>query len=135
MNTYKGYKELDCYKKYRELRMYISELVKKFPIEEKYLLISQIKRSSGSVTANIAEGYGRYTYTDTRNFFIVARGSLTETTEHVATAFDEKYITEEELQKGEDLREASCKLISGYISYLDNSKAKTKTVTNPIPNS
>jgi four helix bundle protein len=68
MNTYKGYKELDCYKKSRELRVYISELVKKFPTEEKYLLISQIKRSSRSVTANIAEGYGRYTYTDTRNF-------------------------------------------------------------------
>jgi hypothetical protein len=55
--------------------------------------------------------------------------------EHLATAFDEKYITEEELQKGEDLCETSCKLINGYISYLDNSKAKTKTVTNPIPNS
>jgi four helix bundle protein len=71
-------------------------LVKNFPKEELYLLIAQIKRSSRSISANIAEGYGRYTYKDTRNFFIIARGSTTETMEHLATAFDEKYITTEE---------------------------------------
>ncbi|HTE11123.1 MAG TPA: four helix bundle protein, partial [Chitinophagaceae bacterium] len=86
MNSYKGYKELDCYKKSRELRIYISILAKKFPAEEKYLLLSQIKRSSRSVTATIAEGYGRFTYTDTKNFFVMARGSVTETMEHLATA-------------------------------------------------
>ncbi len=92
MNQYKGYKELDCYKHARELRKSISTLTLKFPKEEKYELVSQIKRSSRSITANIAEGYGRYTYTDTRHFFIMARGSLTETMEHLLTAFDEKYI-------------------------------------------
>jgi four helix bundle protein len=61
-------------------------------------LISQIKRSSRSVTANIAEGYGRYTYTDTGHFFIIARGSLTETMEHLTTAYDENYITEQEIK-------------------------------------
>jgi four helix bundle protein len=135
MNGYKGYKELDCYKKSRELRIYISGLAKKFPAEERYLLKSQIKRSSRSITANIAEGYGRYTYTDTRNFFIIARGSVTETMEHLITAYDEQYITEEELQKGEEMCEISFKLINGYTSYLDRSKAKMKGVANPIPNS
>ena len=136
MNSYLGFKELDCYKKSRELRIYISNLLKKFPAEEKYLLISQLKRSSRSVTATIAEGYGRYTYTDTRNFFIMARGSITETMEHFTTAFDEKYITEEELKHGNDMCETSFKLINGYIAWLDKSKSKSRTVAaNPIPNS
>src|SRR4051794_2219028 len=113
MTTYKGYKDLDCYKKSRELRIFISELVKKFPAEEKYMLISQSKRSSRSVTATIAEGYGRYTYTDTRNFFIMARGSVTETMEHLATAFDEEYITQDELSQGDELCETCFKLING----------------------
>jgi len=134
MNSYKGYKELDCYKKSRELRIYISILAKKFPAEEKYLLLSQIKRSSRSVTATIAEGYGRFTYTDTKNFFVMARGSVTETMEHLATAFDEKYITEEELKIGEEMCETSFKLINGYISWLNKSKSDTKAVDNPIPN-
>ncbi len=91
--NYKGYKELESYIKARELRIDISEFVKKFPASEKFQLTTQIIRSSRSITANIAEGYGRFTYTDTRHFFIIARGSATETMEHLTTAFDEKYIT------------------------------------------
>ncbi len=99
MNNYRGYTELECYKKGRELRKSISYLMKKFPIGERYELTSQIKRSSRSVTANIAEGYGRYTYTDTRHFFIIARGSLTETMEHLTNAYDENYIVRDELKE------------------------------------
>lgn len=125
---YKGYKELECYIQARLLRIFISELVKKFPAHEKFLLIAQIIDSSRSVTRNIAEGYGRYTFTDTRNFFIIARGSVTETMEHFTTAFDEKYISEGELKTGEEKCELVFKLINGYIAYLDKSK---KQVKNP----
>ncbi len=98
MNHYKGFNELDCYKNGRELRKSISLLISNFPKEEKYALVSQIKRSSRSITANIAEGYGRYTYSDTRHFFIISRGSVTETMEHLTTAFDENLISEEILK-------------------------------------
>ena len=121
--NYKGYKELESYIKARELRINISELVKQFPSAEKFLLVNQITRSSRSITANIAEGYGRYTYTDTRNFFIIASGSTTETMEHLITAFDEKYITKEMLKTLEEKCETVIKLINGYINYLDKSKA------------
>lgn len=124
--NYKGYKDLECYIQARLLRIYISELVKKLPVHEKFLLISQVIDSSRSVTRNIAEGYGRYTFSDTRNFFIIARGSVTETMEHLATAYDEKYITEEELKTGEEKCELVFKLINGYIAYLDRSKNKGK---------
>ena len=106
----------------------------KFPKEEKYELTSQIKRASRSVTANIAEGYGRYTYTDTRHFFIMARGSVTETMEHLITAYDEKYISEDDLNSEQEKCEKVFKLINGFISYLDKSK-KVKTTSHPIPNS
>lgn len=120
--NYKGYKELECYIQARLLRIFISALVKKFPVHEKFLLTAQIIDSSRSITRNIAEGYGRYTYTDTRNFFIISRGSVTETMEHLATAYDEEYITEEELKTGEAKCELIFKLINGYIAYLDKSK-------------
>lgn len=123
---YKGYKDLECYKEARLLRIFISELVKKFPKDEKFLLTPQVVDSSRSVTRNMAEGYGRYTFTDTRNFFIIARGSITETMEHLTTAFDEKYITEDELKTGEDKCQLVFKLTNGYIGYLDKSKAAVK---------
>jgi four helix bundle protein len=120
--NYRGYKELECYIQARVLRMFISDLVKKFPAHEKYLLIAQIVSSSRSITANIAEGYGRFTFTDTRNFFIIARGSASETMEHLSTAFDEKYISSSDLKTGEEKCELVLKLINGYIAYLDRSK-------------
>jgi four helix bundle protein len=124
--NYKGYKELESYIKARELRIEISEIVKQFPSSEKFLLTNQIIRSSRSITANIAEAYGRYTYTYTRNFFIIARGSATETMEHLTTAFDEKYITDEVLKIFEEKYETVIKLINGYINYLDKSKMNKK---------
>ena len=139
MTNYKGYKDLECYIQARQLRVYISNLVKKFPAHEKFLLTAQIIDSSRSITRNMAEGYGRYTYNDTRNFFIIARGSVTETMEQLTTAYDEKYINEEELKTGEQKCEAVFKLTNGYIAYLDKSKSqKTDVKPNsklPITNS
>lgn len=122
---YRGYKDLECYIQARLLRISISNLVRKFPSHEKFLLAAQIIDSSRSVTRNIAEGYGRFTYTDTRNFFIISRGSVTETMDHLTTAYDEKYITEQELKEGEEKCELVFKLINGYIAYLDKSKTTT----------
>ena len=134
--NYKGYKELECYKEARNLRIFISGLVKKFLKDEKFLLTAQIIDSSRSITRNMAEGYGRYTFTDTRNFFIIARGSTTETMEHLTTAFDEKYIVKEELNAREEKCELVLKLTNGYISYLDKSKAGIKPHSKiQIPNS
>ncbi|MEO5564149.1 MAG: four helix bundle protein [Chitinophagaceae bacterium] len=131
MMQYKGYKDLGCYIHGRLLKIFISSLVKKFPSHEKYLLSAQFIDASRSITTNIAEGYGRYTFTDTRNFFIFARGSLTETMEHFATAFDEKYISDQELKEGEGKCELVFKLINGYINYLDKSKKQAKQQNGP----
>jgi four helix bundle protein len=128
--NYKGFKELECYIQAKLLRVYISALAKKFPSHEKFLLTAQVIDSSRSVTRNIAEGYGRFTYTDTRNFFIIARGSVTETMDHLSVAFDENYISEVELKEGEEKCELVFKLINGYIAYLDKSKKQQKPPTN-----
>jgi four helix bundle protein len=134
--NYRGYKDLECYKEARLLRIYVSELVKKFPAHEKFLLTAQIVDSSRSATRNVAEGYGRYTFTDTRNFFISARGSIKETMEHLTTAFNEKYIDTEESKTREEKRELVFKLKNGYIGYLDKSKAAAKSSSkSPLPNS
>ncbi len=58
----KTFEDLDCLKLAAELRRAISSRAKNFPKDERYLLTDQLKRASRSVTANIAEGYGRYHY-------------------------------------------------------------------------
>lgn len=57
-----GVKDLIVYKKAFEVAMEIFNLTKKFPAEEKYSLVSQIRRSSRSVCSNLAEGYRKRIY-------------------------------------------------------------------------
>ena len=58
------------------------------PSEEKWNLNQQLRRSSLSVSANIAEGYGRFYYQDNVRFCYLARGSLEETLSHLVFAFE-----------------------------------------------
>jgi four helix bundle protein len=132
-NSYKGFKDLNCWQEARLLRKELSELVRKFPHTELSRLNSQIIRASRSVTANIAEGYGRYTYTDTRHFFIQARGSVTELIDHLSVAFDEGYLDQVVLDYFEQKCETVFKLINGYISYLDRSKKEQKQPNSQFP--
>ncbi len=98
MNTINfGFEDLELWKKVRIFKNEISSLAKLFPSEEKFRLSDQILRSSRSINALITEGHGRFTYPDQIHFCIQARDSLAETVNHLIDAFDEQYITEEQL--------------------------------------
>lgn len=62
--------------------------VQLLPVEEKYNRTSQLKRCSSSVSANIAEGFGRYHYQENIQFCRQARGSLEEIKNHIIAAKD-----------------------------------------------
>lgn len=94
------------------------ELTKGFPAEEKYRLVDQIIRSSRSIGNNIAEGHGRFHYVDSKKFYINARGSASETIDHLIIALDEDFISEETFKLFEGLCEECMRLINGYINYL-----------------
>ncbi len=114
----KTFEELECYKLGRELRKAVSTFCKTLPREEEYRLKDQIIRSSRSVTANISEGYGRHHHKENAQFCRTARGSLTETLEHLNTALDEEYLTDNEYAEMRKLLEETRKVLNGYISYL-----------------
>jgi len=119
-----SFTELETWKYARKIRVLISDLIKKFPIEEKHRLTDQIIRSSRSIGNNLAEGHGRFHYQDNIRFCIMARGSLTETLDHLIIALDERIITEEVLQSFQLEYESCLKLINGYIQYLKNKKVE-----------
>ncbi len=101
-DNYKGgFRELEAWKQARIFKQQIIEDCKNFPKDERFLLTAQIKDSSRSVTANIAEGYGRYNYQETTQFFRQSRGSLTESLDHLITALDEGYLSADTFSKRE----------------------------------
>ena len=57
-----------------------------FPVEEKYALSSQLRRAVYSISANIAEGYGRFNYQESIHFCYIARGSMAESKSFLALA-------------------------------------------------
>lgn len=130
-NSIRSFEDLECWKACRELRMYVMELIKKFPPEEKYALTDGMRRSSRSTTDNIAEGYGRYHYGENIQFCRISRGSLYELIDQFISALDDDYISKVEYEDGRKLIDKAIPILNGYINYLK--KAKT-TYKNHIPN-
>jgi len=120
------------YKTCSAFRKKISAIAKKhFPKSEEYHLKAQVLDSSRSLTANIAEGFGRFHYQENIQFCRQSRGSLDETLEHMITAYDEKYITKDLLSEiNRDYKER-LKQLTGYIKYLKTAKSGGN---NPIIN-
>ena len=65
------------------------------PAEEKWNLNQQLRRASLSISANIAEGYGRFYYQDNVRFCYTARGSLDEVLSHLTFAHEMSFISGE----------------------------------------
>ena len=126
MATIQTFEELECWKEAAALRRAIRATTKCFPEEEKFRLTDQLIRSSRSIAANLAEGFGRFTYKENSRYCFIARGSLCETLDHLIVATEEKYIAAEDLAAFR-LKITKClKLINGYINYLSDVNQKNK---------
>ncbi len=121
----KSFTELEVWKKMRLLKIKIENIAKTFPGEEKFRLTDQIIGSVRSVNSSIAEGHGRYTFPDRIHYCIIARGSLSETYNHLIDAYDCAYIILEKLAElkielNEVVQRAPNgeKILNGYINWL-----------------
>lgn len=121
-DSFKSFEDLECWKACTEVRRFITELVKKYPKEEKFALTDDMKRAARSTTHNIAEGFGRFHYQENIQFCRISRGSLYELIDQLITSKDDGYITYEEYERGRSLISKTLPLLNGYISYLNRQK-------------
>ena len=119
----KSLETLEVWKKAKEfsLRVY-REVLPLLPSEEKWNLNQQLRRSSSSIPANIAEGYGRFYYQEIIRFCYIARGSLEETLSHLVLCCELNYIPKILFDSLEQDGEKLTQLLNGYIGYLKRSK-------------
>jgi len=121
--TVQGLEKLLAWQKARELMVFVhKQIVPALPRDEKWDLADQIRRSSKSAMANIAEGHGRYYYQETVRFCYIARGSLEETFSHLTTARDLDYIPDTLFKQGNSLVLETLRLLNGYIAFLKRTK-------------
>lgn len=113
-----GYKNLNVYQKAHELVLLTYEVTRKFPKEEIFGLISQMRRCSVSVVANLVEGYSRRTQNDKLQFYYISRGSLTELEYYIELAYQLHYIDDTDYKSISYLRNDVGKLLNGFIRSI-----------------
>lgn len=120
----KSFTDLNVWKEGHKLVLLIYLITKQFPKEETYSLINQMRRAAASITANIAEGFGRQTYREKLQSYYLAQGSLTELKNFIIIARDVGYLTEDDLKNLVNQANLTHQLLQGFIQ-------KTKSFINP----
>ena len=111
----KTYEELIVWQKAHQMVLQIYKFTLSFPDNEKYGLVSQIRRAAVSVPANIAEGYKRRTKPDKRRLMNIAQGSLEECRYYLTLTNDLRYGDTTKIK--EQLEEIS-KMLEAYVGSL-----------------
>jgi four helix bundle protein len=118
MAEFRSFEELTVWKLARQFRHRIYQVSKGWPKQETYGLTAQIRDAAVSVTANIAEGYGRYHYQEDIQLCRISRGSVNEVLDHLYTALDEGYISRETFDELYAQGREVERVLNGYINYL-----------------
>ena len=114
----RDFTSLICWEDARNTKLFFYEnILSLLPKEEKFNLDIQIRKSTCSSTANIAEGYGRYHYQEGLQYYRVSKGSTYESKDHLISCYDSKYIENNLYLEGLKLIEKAKITIAGYIKY------------------
>lgn len=108
------FEKLDVYKKAKELNKEILKFLKENRQIDSYVR-DQLRRASISTVINIAEGSGKFSKADKRNFYIIARGSVYECVSLLEIMFEENQITKEKFQDFYQKFETISKMLLGLI--------------------
>lgn len=117
-----NFQDLNVWQASRRLFFITFQITKKFPKEEVYGSVSQMRRAAMSISSNIAEGFGRSTKPDKLHFYVMARGSLTELQNQLVLTSDVELINSEDLKIALEQAEITHKLIVGLIKSTEKRK-------------
>jgi len=126
MNKIVHFSDLDAWKVNHEVARQVYKLTEGFPRKEQFGMIDQLRRAAVSVTANIAEGWGRYSYPDRIRFYLQARGSIYEIQNFLILAKDLGYVETSLFTETFQKVEEGCKVLNGLIRSLEARLANSK---------
>lgn len=117
------FEKLEVYQKSVDLAETVMDLTDEFP-KGYYFLRDQLNRASLSIATNIAEGNGRFTKKDRRNFFVIARSSTQECIPLLEIAKRKQFISEVRLSELFNQLEVISKMLSGLINGLERRRVE-----------
>lgn len=114
------HEQLDVWKKSIDFTVEVYKITENFPKDERFGLISQIRRASVSIAANIAEGAGRKSDKEFLNFLSMSQGSASEVETELLIAFRLGYIADEPFQSLMLKMDEIGRMITGLCSHIRN---------------
>ncbi len=116
----KSYKDLEVWKKSFRLSLLVYKITKKFPKDEIYGLVSQMRRCAVSIPSNIAEGYGRNRRLEYIQFLQIAYASGAELETQMLLSRELGYVSVQEYNEIDCLSQEVQKMLNVLISRLKN---------------
>jgi len=107
-----SFEKLECWQHARRLAVLIYQNTKTFPAEERFGIISQMRRAAISIASNIAEGTSRKTNKDQSHFSTVAYSSTVELLNDLIISNDLKFLPDDKYKEGRNLIEKQTFLIA-----------------------
>lgn len=120
MTYIKSYKELIVWQKSIELVKEIYILTNKFPKSELYGISNQMRRAAISIPSNIAEGYGRSSVKEYKQFFSIAFGSGLELETQIIISKKLQLTANAEFSRSESLLEEVLRMLNKMLSNIRN---------------
>ena len=111
-----SFTDLNVWKEGHLLVLQIYKITKTFPKEETYSMVDQMRRSASSVTANIAEGFGRHSYKEKVQFYYLSKGSLLELKNFLIISKDIEYMSQHKFDELMMQANTTDQLLQGLIS-------------------
>jgi len=127
--------DLVVFQRALELSVQVYEVTSSFPRQEMYGLTAQLRRAAYGVVSNIAEGEGRLTFGERRQFLSQARGSLFEVEAQTLIAVRLRFLSPEDHERIEASVQKTGRALIGYIRWVkkreDTAKPRNRATANP----
>lgn len=101
-----------------KIEIFLHKFTEKYPADEKYRMVDQIRRASNAITSNIAESYGRFSYKEKIRYMHIARGEAYEFKQLMIRSCKKKYMQEDSMNFIDNKITELIKGINGYIKFL-----------------
>jgi four helix bundle protein len=116
--TIKNFTDLHAWKAAHTCLLQTYQLTRTFPSNERFGLTSQMRRAAVSVSSNIAEGFGRRSNKEKKQFYYIAGGSVAELQSQLLAARDLKYASIDDCRSLIEQAVRTHRLINGLISFV-----------------
>lgn len=130
-----SFEKLLCWQHAKQLTLWVYKLTQSFPIDEKFGLVSQMRRASISIASNIAEGSSRKSMSDQAHFSTIAYSSTIELLNQLILVNELNFISSSQYEVGREIIEKQTFLISKLrASQLSNNTKPSKLSKPSKPN-